>query len=317
MADTGAPACAPPTARARLGGEGPQRRAGALPTNRWVRAVRPHHWVKAGLVLVAPMVALDLSLVAVGRLIAAAGLACLAASATYLLNDAIDAPADRLHPTKRARPVATGEISRGQAVAVAVVLFVAAPALGLVLSPLTGLALGCYALLTVAYSVKLKQVPVVDVLTIAGGFVIRVLIGSAATSTPVSVWFLVAVAAGAVMVATGKRRGELRELGRAAALHRQSLATYLDPVTSKLLAASAAVLCVGLVGWATIGAGGPRLREGWACVMIAPALAGVGRYLWLANSGRAARPERLVRDRGLFATASITVVLFLVGRAVS
>jgi decaprenyl-phosphate phosphoribosyltransferase len=285
--------------------------------NRWLRAARPHQWIKATLVLTAPLVALELTVAATLRVLVAAALACLAASGTYLLNDAMDVEADRLHPVKRLRPVAAGEVSPRQAIRVAVVLLVAAPLLGLLLSPGTGIALAGYVAVTVVYSLRLKRIAVGDVLAISAGFVLRVLIGSAATSTRVAPWFLVSVAAGAVMVATGKRRGELRELGAGAVTHRSSLLTYQDPVTTKLLAGAAAALCTGLVGWATIGGGGPHLAESWACALLAPALFGVGRYLSLAMSGRAARPERLVRDRWLFGCAVLTVVLFLAGRALS
>ncbi len=285
--------------------------------SRWVRATRPQQWVKAALVLLAPLLAFHFSVALLGRVLAAAVLACMAASGTYLLNDAIDAPQDRLHPVKRLRPVAAGEIGRRHAIVVGSILLVSAPAIGLLLGSATGLALGAYVLLTVAYTLKLKRIPVVDVLAIAAGFVIRVLIGGFATSTPVSAWFLVAVGAGAVMVATGKRRGELSELGVDAAAHRRTLAAYRATLTRRLLVGAAGVLGAGLVGWATVGAGGPDVRQEWAIAVLAPAMVGIGRYLRLALAGLAARPERLVHDHLLQIAAASTTVVFLVGRIVS
>ena len=279
--------------------------------------MRPHQWVKATLVLAAPLIAVDFTATTIARVVAAALLACCSASGTYLINDALDAPADRLHPTKRLRPVAAGEIAPARATAVGAILLLLAPALGALLGPATAVVLVAYALVTVTYSIWLKRLPIVDLLTIAAGFVLRVLIGSSATGTPVAAWFLAAVAAAAVMVATGKRRGEHCELGAAGSHHRRSLATYGDTVTGPLLAASAMVLCGALVGWATIGSGGPHLAAVWACAVLAPVLAGVGRYLRLAVGGRAARPEALVGDHGLQLAAVMTVVVYLAGRALS
>ena len=96
-------------------------------SNPWVRSIRPHQWSKAALVIAAPFAAFHVSVAIVTQLTVAVALACVAASGTYLLNDAIDAPADRLHPTKRHRPIASGAIGRFEAVLVAVVLLAAAP----------------------------------------------------------------------------------------------------------------------------------------------------------------------------------------------
>lgn len=288
-----------------------------LTSNRWVRATRPQQWVKATLVLIAPLLAFNFSITLLGRLVAAAFLACGAASGTYLLNDAIDAPADRLHPVKRLRPVAAGEIGRRQAVVIGCVLLVAAPTIGLLLGLATGLAIEAYVLLTVAYTLRLKRIPVVDVLVISAGFVIRVLIGGFATSTPIAAWFLVAVAAAAVMVATGKRRGELSELGLDAIAHRRTLTAYDAKLTSRMLVGAACALCAGLLGWATVGAGGPHLGQAWAVAILVPAMVGIGRYLRLAVTGQAAKPEALVHDHLLQIAAASTTVVFLVGRIMS
>ena len=151
-----------------------------MPSNPWVRSIRPHQWSKAALVIAAPFAAFHVSVAIVTQLAVAVALACVAASGTYLLNDAIDAPADRLHPTKRDRPIASGAIGRVEAVLVAVVLLAAAPAIGRFVNGPTGLALVAYVALTIAYSTKLKEIPIVDIVTIAAGFVVRVLIGAAA-----------------------------------------------------------------------------------------------------------------------------------------
>ena len=286
-------------------------------SNPWVRSIRPHQWSKAALVIAAPFAAFHVSVAIGTQLAVAVALACVAASGTYLLNDAIDAPADRLHPMKRDRPIASGAIGRFEAVFVAVVLLAAAPAVGRFVNGPTGLALVAYVALTIAYSTKLKEIAIVDIATIAAGFVVRVLIGAAATHTPVSRWFLLAVGAAAVMVAAGKRRGEVHELGTGAVAHRKSLGVYHDAMTSRLLVGAASVLFLGLIAWAVIGGGGPQLEEGWAALLLVPAAAGIGRYLTIALRGKASAPELLVRDRGLQVAGLATVVVFVVGNLVS
>lgn len=290
---------------------------GRLRTNPWIRSARPNQWSKSALVLAAPFAALHLSVTMSLRLVVAVALTCMAASGTYFLNDAIDAPADRLHPTKRFRPIAAGQVGRVEAVFVASMLLTLAPTLGRFVNARTGLALAAYVVLTVAYSTKLKVVPIVDVMVLAAGFVVRVLIGAAASRTAVSAWFLLAVAAAAVMVATGKRRSEVRELGGDAISHRRALRRYDNATTARLLVGSGAVLCVCLIAWVVIGRGGPHLEESWAAGLLVPVAVGIGRYLRIAFAGGAAQPERLVRDGVLLAASATTAVVFVAGSVLS
>ena len=290
---------------------------GRLRTNPWMRSARPNQWSKSALVLAAPFAALHVSFAISLRLVIAVALTCMAASGTYFLNDAIDAPADRLHPAKRFRPIAAGQVGRVEAVFVASMLLILAPTLGRFVNDRTGLALAAYVALTVAYSTRLKAVPIVDVVVLAAGFVVRVLIGAAASRTAVSVWFLLAVAAGAVMVAAGKRRSEVQELGDDAVAHRRALRSYDDATTARLLLGSGAVLCLCLVAWVVIGRGGPHLEESWAAGLLIPVAVGIGRYLRIAFAGRAAQPERLVQDRVLLASSVATAVVFIAGSVLS
>lgn len=294
-----------------------QTRSAGLLANPWVRSVRPHQWSKAALVLAAPFAAFHISFLMVLQLGAAVVLACMAASGTYLLNDLIDAPVDRLHPTKCLRPIAAGSIGRIEASIVAALLLSLAPIIGRFLNGPTGLALGAYVALTVAYSTKLKSIPILDILTIAAGFVVRVLIGAAATRTAVSVWFLLAVAAAAIMVAAGKRRGEVFELGEAAVAHRRSLSVYGDPMTARLLGSSAGLLFLSVLAWVIVGGGGPHLEESWAAILLLPVISGIGRYVFVALQGNASRPERLVGDRVLQITGVATALIFVLGSVYS
>jgi decaprenyl-phosphate phosphoribosyltransferase len=281
---------------------------------RWMRSVRPNQWCKAALVAAAPLAAAQFRVALIGQLLVAVLVTCLAASGAYLLNDTRDVGTDRLHPTKRLRPIAAGEIDHRAALFAAMSLLTAAPIVAFVLSGrTTALAVGGYELLSVGYSFAIKRIPVLDVVSIAAGFVLRVLIGAAATKIAMSTWLALAVSAGAFMVATGKRRGEVAELGEDATAHRQTLSFYRPPVTRMLLAGSAATLFVSLVGWVEIGHGGPRLAEPWAGLLLVPLLLTIGRYVSLAHRGLAAAPELLIRDRRLLALAACSIVFYLIG----
>lgn len=159
-----------------------------------LRALRPHQWVKNALVL-APVFLAHRAFDEPARL-AAAGVAALCfsfvASATYLLNDWLDREADREHPSKRLRPIASGALAPGQAALLGAALLCAgfAIAFGALPSGATAL-LGAYLLLTAAYSIDLKRRVVLDVLVLAALYTLRILAGGMAAEVPISPWLLV------------------------------------------------------------------------------------------------------------------------------
>lgn len=153
---------------------------------------------------------------------------CVASSATYVLNDFMDREQDRVHPRKKNRPLARGDINPTMALVAASVmvaaLFVVAFSLK---TPLP--AIGCiaaYLVLQLFYSVKLKHVVILDVLTIASGFILRVLAGAAVISVPVSSWLILCTFSLAIFLALGKRRHEVVILTKEAANHRPVLENY-------------------------------------------------------------------------------------------
>lgn len=175
-----------------------------------LRTMRPHQWVK-NLVVLAPLVfARELfDLRAAWRAGAAFLVFCLLAGAVYVLNDLVDVVADREHPTKKHRPIASGVISERQAkVALALLSALAiSGSFALGLSFLLA-ALG-YLALNLAYSFKLKQIAYIDLLCIAGGFELRVLGGSFAAEVPPSAYLLIVIFLGASFLGLGKRAHEL------------------------------------------------------------------------------------------------------------
>lgn len=132
-----------------------------------------------------------------------------AASATYIFNDIIDAPKDRLHPIKRQRPIAKGILPIPLAILEALILAAIALILAKALSYLLFIIILSYLLIQIAYSLILKNVPVIDILIIATGFVIRVYAGAFVIDAHLSVWFLLCVVSVALFLASGKRRAEL------------------------------------------------------------------------------------------------------------
>jgi 4-hydroxybenzoate polyprenyltransferase len=157
-----------------------------------LRAIRIQQWLKNLLVFVAPVMAhMVMDATAIGLSVLAFLSFSLCASATYLLNDIYDLPADRKHPSKRFRPIAAGQITTRRAAILIPVLLGFSFALALLL-PVTFLGLlGVYLFFTIAYSLRLKRTVVIDVLVLAGLYTLRILAGGAATSTPVSFWLLV------------------------------------------------------------------------------------------------------------------------------
>ncbi len=176
--------------------------------------LRPRQWIKNVFVL-APLVFTGefLNLHRVEQALLAALLFCLASSATYVLNDLHDIERDRLHPRKsKTRPLAAGTVSVPAAWALLVVLYGALIG-GWFLAPKVMLVIGAYLALNVAYTFVLKHQPVLDIFTIAFGFVLRVYAGAMALSVPVSTWMFVTTLCLALYLASVKRRQELSQSG--------------------------------------------------------------------------------------------------------
>jgi 4-hydroxybenzoate polyprenyltransferase len=157
----------------------------------WARALRLHQWAKNLLIFVPLLTAhLALDVDAIGQALLAFLAFGLCASSVYLLNDLIDLPADRLHPRKRSRPFAAGRLSLLTGLALAPLLLIAAFAVAASLPERFMLALAAYYLLTLAYSLKLKRVEVLDVVVLAGLYTARIVAGTFAMQLPLSFWLL-------------------------------------------------------------------------------------------------------------------------------
>ena len=201
-----------------------------------IRSMRPEQWLKNGFVL-APIVFSGLvgDPIAWLRTLLAVVAFCAASSAVYLVNDVIDREADRSHPIKKNRAIASGEISVAMALGVAIALVAAAAAVAVWLGGRFPAVLAAYIVLVLLYSALLKRAIFLDVLVVAAGFVLRVVGGAVAIDVPVSNWILVVAYLLALYLALGKRRSELVLLGGEAGNHRAVLGQYTLPMVDQAI----------------------------------------------------------------------------------
>jgi 4-hydroxybenzoate polyprenyltransferase len=278
---------------------------------RWVAAtllsaVRPRQWIKnlllfAGLLFAAKLQDGTRWLEAT----AAFAAYCLVASAAYLLNDVRDAADDRLHPVKRLRPVAAGDLSSRFAVAAAAVLATAGLTVSAALGARTLALVLLFVALQAAYTLLLKRHAFVDVAAIASLFVIRAAAGATAVRVHISPWLLVCTASLALFLGLAKRRGELVLAAGGHTAGRPALRAYSRPTLDLLLWLTAAC---SVAAYAAYGLLGPEASE--MALTVPFVAAGIGRYLHLVHVrdlGEA--PEHvLLSDRLLLSTVAIWVV---------
>ncbi len=211
---------------------GPPAPAGRPALLSWLIAViqtaRPRQWPKNLLVFAAPLAGASLGRYdGFGYALVAAAAFTAASSAVYFVNDVADAERDRSHPYKRHRPVAAGDLPAGQALVLAVACAAVALAAGFwIREPRLTVVIAAYLALSFLYSFVLKHLPVVELLFVASGFVLRALAGAIATHVPPSGWFLLVCSLGALMVATAKRFSELTVMGAESARHRPVMRWY-------------------------------------------------------------------------------------------
>ena len=247
----------------------------------WIE-LRPQQWVKNLLVLAPLLFAHQLFAgTALLKALAAFGLFCLVSSSIYLLNDLKDAAQDRLHPKKRLRPIAAGQLRVPVGVAAMAVLLLVALGGGVLLSPPFAALLGAYWVMNFLYSSWLKHEVILDVFVIAGGFVLRVVGGGVAIGVPLSDWLLICTTLLALFLGFSKRRHELTILGHDAASHRQVLSDYsrsfLDMMIGVVTASTVMSYALYTVSEETV-----RKFHTRALLLTLPfVLYGIFRYLYL------------------------------------
>lgn len=293
-----------------------------------VRAMRPSQWSKNALVLLAIIFARRLTdLPVVGRGLVAFAAFCFAASAVYIFNDILDREQDRLHPLKRLRPLASGQLPLRVAVWTGTLCLVAAAvltgflslwALPRVADPfalwggspfLFSLTISGYMALNVAYSLWLKHQVLWDVFIIAAGFVLRAVAGAFAAPVPISPWFYLCTMFVALLLALGKRRAELLQLSDGAVSHRQNLREYSVLLLDQLVAivVTSALITYSLYTFQS-DTGSHALM-----VTIPFVIFGIFRYLYLIYvRADGDRPDELLwKDRQILACVALCVVVVM------
>ena len=209
-----------------------------------LKSARPHQWVK-NLFVAAPLVfarRIDDTVALLHTSVAVAGF-CLISSAVYLLNDLVDVEKDRAHPFKRLRPIASGALSVRSARLAALALALGGLLLTLSLGLLPAGIAAAYMVQNLAYSLRLKHVPFIDVASIAAGFLLRVLAGAAAIPVEPSIWLLVCTFLLAAFLGFGKRAHELRTSGTRGGGQRKVLDRY-NPSVLRIIIYVLAILTI-------------------------------------------------------------------------
>jgi 4-hydroxybenzoate polyprenyltransferase len=264
-------------------------------------ALRPRQWTKNLLVFGGIIFAAKLGdATRWAEAIACFAMYCAASSAAYLVNDVRDREADRAHPVKRRRPIARGELSPGAALGLAALLLAGAVALAVPLGLASLGLLAAFVLLQAAYSLELKHVVLIDVMSIAALFVVRATAGAEAVNVPISPWLLLCTGLLSLFLALGKRRGELLLVAAQETPGRRVLDGYSLAVIDQFVAivASATIVAYALYTFTA--------RESHTMMITIPYVVfGVFRYVLLLHRQRGEEPDQvLVSDLPILLTVA-------------
>lgn len=281
-----------------------------------IKLARPTHWLKNGVVLAALVFAGELAHIEmVGVAFAAVAVFCLVSSGVYTLNDYVDRERDRLHPIKKNRPLAAGTVPP----IVAVVMILVMWGIGFTVAYMISLSLltiaMAYALLNILYSFSLKNIVILDVMTIAVGFVLRAYAGAVAIDVPASKWLIINTMLLALFLGFGKRRHELVHV-QGAESHRTILSRYSPYLLDQLIGIVTASVVVVYMLYTFSAEVRDKLGTDYLFVTIPFVLYGVFRYLYLIHKeeGGGSPTRVLITDRPILFDVSLwllTVVIVL------
>ena len=273
-----------------------------------LKTMRPRQWVKNVIVFFALVFDKQLfHLVPALRTLAGFALFCLISSAVYIFNDIADLEADRQHPEKKHRPLPSGELSVGAARAFGIFLVAFVLPVAYLLTPAFAAVLAVYFVMMLAYTSRLKHIPILDVMILATGFVLRVHSGVTLIAVErFSPWLYVITTLGALYLGFGKRRAELTLLAEGAKSHRRVLDGYTIPLLDQyiIIVSGTTILAYSLYTFTA-----PNLPDNHAMMLTIPfVLYAIFRYLYLVQvSHVTGAPEEVVlTDRPL----QIAIVLW-------
>jgi 4-hydroxybenzoate polyprenyltransferase len=289
-----------------------------------VISMRPRQWTKNLIVYMAFIFSVggawhprevDTWLPLLGKASLAFALFCLVSSADYLVNDVRDREPDRLHPVKRGRPIAAGALAPGAALGWAAAFSLLGLGGMFALDLRAGGVVAGYIALMLAYSFYLKHTVLLDIMTIAAGFVLRAMSGALVIEVPISPWLYVVTALGALFLALNKRRAELLLLDEEANQHRATLAEYTPDLLNQL---ASTVTASTLIAYGLYTFTADNLPKNHSMMLTIPfVLYGIFRYLFLVHSkNQGGSPEEvllkdwpLLLDIVLWVAASLTILV--------
>lgn len=247
---------------------------------------------------------------------------CLVSSSIYLLNDVADRKADRRHPEKRNRPIASGRLGAGAAVAWALAIGLGTATAAWLTAPRYAIVISCYLILQVGYSSGLKHVVILDALIIAMGFVLRALAGveaglDAGYDLSISPWLVICTFFLAVFLAFSKRRAEVVSLGEDARGHRKNLAQYSPKLLDQMISIATATSLMGYSIYTVSDRTASEVSD-MLWITIPFVAYGIFRYQYLVHTrGMGGTPDRvLLRDMPLLANVALWVAAVVVVLAV-
>ena len=245
-------------------------------------ALRPRQWVKNLLVLAPVLFSRHLfSSAGLSKGLAAFALFCAVSSSGYLINDLRDIERDRVHPSKRRRPIASGKLRKSLALATALALLILGMTGAVLLNRGFGVVLGAYCLITLAYTFILKQLVIIDVFAVALGFVLRAVAGAVVIHVEISSWLLVCTTLLALFLGFSKRRYELLLLQEEAGNHRQVLEEYNPHFLDMMIAIVSASTVTSYALYTTSEETVQRFHTRGLLLTLPFVLYGIFRYLYL------------------------------------
>lgn len=286
-------------------------------------SLRPGQWTKNLIVFAGLLFSKQLfDPVALTRSTVAFVVFCALSGVVYLVNDVMDRDADRRHPTKARRPIASGALDVGPALAAAATLATIALAVSFALGWSFGLCATAYVLLLGFYSGPLKHIVIIDVLTIAIGFVLRAAAGALVLAVPISQWLLVCTILLALFLALAKRRHELVLLADGATGHRRILEEYSPYLLDQMISVVTASTFLGYAFYTMSAETAEKFGTNLLGLTVPFPLYGIFRYLYLVHqrSGGGSPSEMLLNDRpllvcvGLWALAVVIIIYHPFGR---
>jgi len=282
-----------------------------------LRSLRPHQWTKNVFVFGALVFAQRLfDPHAVALSLAAFLVFCAVSSSIYLTNDVIDREQDALHPHKRRRPIASGQVPLGLAAGTAALLFGVALAASFFLGPSFVTVILIYAGLSYAYCFGLKKIVIIDVMIVASGYALRAVGGAVAIEVDFSNWLLLCTSLLALFLGFCKRRQELTSLQEGAVAHRAVLARYTVSFLDQMIAVVTAATLISYIFYALSEEVAERLGTHHLGLTVPFVLYGIFRYFYLVHvRGEGGRPAReVLADRPLLVNLllyGVTVILVL------